>query len=215
MGKKTTRQRATSSSNFLNKKIDTLEWGNKWSHTFGKPPKRGIWYIGGHSASGKTSFIVQLMVEFAHLGMRTRFYNFEEGDESISLQETCIREGVKDIGSKIQFVHDFIPYDEVKKELETLRLNVAIIDSRKELGLTARQVLELKREFPNLIIIIICHVLPNGFPESAADRQVKQAARVKITVDRFRALNEGRTFGEIDYYEIWKDKADILWAVVE
>lgn len=208
-------RRATSTYNFLNRKIDTLNWGKKWNRTFGNPPKGGLWYIGGHSASGKTSFVIQLIKEFTNLDMRVRFYNFEEGDGSPSLQDTCLREGIHETKNLVQWVNEFIPYSEIKKELDTLRLDVAVIDSRKEVGMSAKQVLELKRKFPNHIIVIICHVLPNGIPESAADRQVKQAARMKITVDRFRALNEGRTFGEIGYFEVWKERADELWAVVE
>ncbi|MFV0313455.1 MAG: hypothetical protein ACK5KN_17660 [Dysgonomonas sp.] len=209
---KKARQRATSTYNFLNKQVERLEWEGKWQQTFGNPPKKGIWYIGGHSGSGKTSFVVQLVKALTDLGMRVRFYNFEEGDESTSLQETCRREGIYEAGSKVQWVHEFIAYDEIKSELESLRINAAVIDSRKEVGMTAKQVLELKRGCPDMLIIIICHVLPNGMPESAADRQVKQAARMKITVDRYRALNEGRTFGEIDYYNVWKEKADKMWA---
>lgn len=209
---KKARQRATSAYNFLNQKIDRLNWDGEWLRTFGNPPKNGIWYIGGHSGSGKTSFVVQLMKVLADMGMRIRFYNFEEGEGSTSLQETCLREGIQETGSKVQFVNYFIPYSEVREELETLRIQAAVIDSRKELGLTAKQILEMKRDFPGMLIIIICHVLPNGMPESAADRQAKQAARMKITVDRFRALNEGRTFGEIGYYNVWKEKADRMWA---
>ena len=207
------RQRATSTFNFLNKKIESLEWEGKWKQTFGNPPKKGIWYIGGHSASGKTSFVVQLVKALTDLNMYVRFYNFEEGDGSTSLQEICRREDIYSAGKKVQWVHDFITCDEIKRELKSLRrINAAVIDSRKEVGMTAKQVLELKREFPEMLIIIICHVLPNGMPETAADRQVKQAARMKITVDRYRAINEGRTFGEIDYYNVWKERADKAWA---
>lgn len=209
---KKARQRATSTYNFLNKKIERLEWAGKWQETFGNPPKKGIWYIGGHSGSGKTSFVVQVVKALTDLGMRVRIYNFEEGDGSTSLQEICVREGIPEAGSKVQWVHEFIPYDELKKELETLRIDVAVIDSRKEAGFTAKQILELKRDHSDLLIIIICHVLPNGMPETAPDRQVKQAARMKITVDRYRALNEGRTFGEKGYYDVWKEKADLCWA---
>ena len=209
---KTARQRATSTYNFLNKKIERLEWRGEWQRTFGNPPKKGIWYIGGHSGSGKTSFVMQLVKALTELNQRVRIYNFEEGEESISLQETCIREGFPEAGNKIQWVHQFIGHVEMRKEFKELRMNAVVIDSRKEAGLTGRQILELKRDFPDLLIIIICHVLPNGMPESAADRQAKQAARMKITVDRFRALNEGRTFGEIGYYNVWKEKADRMWA---
>lgn len=207
------KERATSTYNFLKKQVERLDWEGKWRHTFGNPPRKGIWYIGGHSGSGKTSFVVQLVKALTDLDMRVRFYNFEEGDESTSLQETCKREGLHGkAGSKVQWVHEFIVYDKLKKELESLRINVAVIDSRKESGMTPKQVLELKRDFPGMLIIIICHVLPNGNPESAADRQVWQAARMKITVDRFRAMNGGRTFGEINYYNVWEERAGVLWA---
>lgn len=207
-------QRATSLHNFLSKKIETLPFDGEWKRTFGEPPASGIWYVAGHSGSGKTTFLVKLMKEFAGIGMRVRFYNFEEGDGSATLQEIFIREDFSKHKNKITVVSEFIPYEEIAGELGRIKAKVVVIDSRKEVGMTSRQVLELKRNFPDHIIVIVCHVLPNGQPESGADRQVMQAARMKIFVDRFRAINRGRTFGEVDYFDIYKEKSEELWAEV-
>jgi hypothetical protein len=109
-------------------------------------------------------------------------------------------------------INEVIPYPEIRKELETTRTHAAIIDSRKKARLTSKQVEELRELFPNITIVIICHVKPNGTPEQAADATVFQEATQKIKVDRYRALSMGRSFGERGYYNIWKEKADQCWA---
>lgn len=206
-------KRATSLYNFLAKKIDTLDWDGEWKQTFGCPPTTGIWYVAGHSGSGKTTFIVKLMKQFAVMGMKVRFYNFEEGDGSSTLQEIFLREDFESHKKKITIVSDFLPYEDIVAELKKTKAKVVVIDSRKEVGMTSKQVLELKRLFgDDMLLVIVCHVLPNGQPETGADRQVMQSARMKIFVDRFRAINRGRTFGEVEYFDIYKEKGELLWA---
>ncbi|MFV0310831.1 MAG: hypothetical protein ACK5KN_04185 [Dysgonomonas sp.] len=208
---KKARQRATSINNFVNINITELDFTGEWELAFGKPQKGGIWYVSGTPGSGKTSFIVQLIKVFAELGMRVRFYNFEE-QVSKPLQEAIIRERVTDVAENVVMINEVIPYSEIKKELETTRTHVAIIDSRKKARLTSKQVEELRERFPNITIVIICHVKPNGTPEQTADSTVFQEATLKIKVDRYRALSMGRYFGERGYYNVWKEKADQCWA---
>lgn len=210
------RQRATSIYNFLNKKIERLEFTGEWEKTFGRPPKVGIWYICGYPGSGKTSFICMFMKALSDLGMRTRFYNFEEGDDSPTLQDTVRRVGISENESNIQVISDLMPFEEMKEELlnPNLRVNALIIDSRKEAGLTSINIKEIKKiaRERGLLIAIICHVAPNGSPEQTADWDVWRAAKMRVTIDRLRAINIGRTFGVRSYFDIWKERADVLWA---
>jgi len=208
---KKARQRATSISNFLNIDIVELEFTGEWELAFGRPQRGGIWYISGTPGSGKTSFIVQLIKVFASLDMRVRFYNFEE-QVSKPLQEAMVRERINEVADKVVMINEVIPYPEIKRELETTRTHAVIIDSRKKARLTSKQVEELRKSFPNITIVIICHVKTNGTPEQAADATVFQEATQKIKVDRYRALSMGRSFGERGYYNVWKEKADQCWA---
>lgn len=210
MGKKATPQ-AMSVYNFLKTEIEVLDFKDEWELAFGKPEKGGIWYIGGFPGSGKTSFIVQLMRYFATLNMRVRFYNFEE-QTSKPLQDALRRERVADVDSSIVMINTPITYKEIDEELRVTRTHAVIIDSRKKARLTSAQVENLRRDFPNITIVIICHIKSNGTPEQAADATVLQEASLKIKCDRFRAISLGRSFGELGYYNIWKERADRLWA---
>lgn len=210
MGKKA-RQRATSVTNFVNTNIEELAFTGEWELAFGRPQKGGIWYVSGTPGSGKTSFIVQLIRAFAELGMRGRFYNFEE-QVSKPLQEAFLRERITEVADSIVMINEVIPYEEIKRELETTRTHFAIIDSRKKARLTSKNIEDLRKDFPNITIVIICHVKPNGTPEQTADATVFQEASQKIKVDRYRALSMGRSFGERGYYNVWKEKADQCWA---
>lgn len=208
---KKARQRATSIYNFLNTKFERIEFEGEWKLAFDQPEKGGIWYVGGRPANGKTSFVVQLVKALAELGMRVRFYNFEE-QTSITMQETIRRENLTDVESNVQLVNWIVDYQQIREELEKLRVNVAVIDTIQKSGISKTQVEELRRDFPNILIVFVSHVQPNGLPEKAPANQAYREASLKIYVDRFRAISQGRYFGELGYYNIWKEKADKCWA---
>lgn len=214
MGKKTTRQRATSISNFLNMEFELIEFIGEWLLAFGRPAKGGIWYVGGRPTNGKTSFVVQLIKALAVLGLRVRFYNFEE-QESITMQNTIRMVGLADVAKNIVMINSLMDYKELKEEIASTRNDVIVIDTIQKSGITAKQVEELRESFPKKLIVFVCHVQPNGLPDKQAATQAYREASLKIFCDRFRAISQGRYFGERGYYNIWKEKADIQWAVVE
>lgn len=208
---KKARQRATSIHNFLNMKFERIEFEGAWKDAFGQPEKGGIWYVGGRPTNGKTAFVVQLIRELARLGMRVRFYNFEE-QASISMQEAIIRENLSEVEHNIQVVNTPLSYEEVCEELDTKRTHVAVIDTIQKAGFTKSQVEDLRKSYPNITFVISCHVLPNGLPEKAPANQVYREASLKIFIDRYRAISQGRYFGKLGYYDIWKEKAAQEWA---
>mgnify|MGYP001214717261 CR=1 FL=1 len=214
MGKKATRQRATSITNFLNMKFETIEFSTEWELAFGQPEKGGIWYVGGRPGNGKTSFVVQLIKELATQGMRVRFYNFEE-QESLTMQETIQRVNLVEVSDNIVMINSLMKYEALKDEIARTRNDAIVIDTIQKSGITAKQIEDLRESFPNKQIIGVCHVQPNGLPDKQAANQVYREASLKIRCDRFRAISEGRYFGERGYLNIWKERADIMWAVVE
>ncbi|MBK5719765.1 ATP-dependent serine protease [Dysgonomonas sp. Marseille-P4677] len=214
MAKKATRQRATSITNFLSMTFDVIEFTGEWLLAFGRPEKGGIWYVGGRPTNGKTSFVVQLIKALALLGMRVRFYNFEE-QQSRTMQDTIRRVGLEEVAKNIVMINSLIGYKELKEEITNTRNDVIVIDTIQKSGISAKQVEELRELFPNKLIIFVCHVLPNGLPDKQPATQVYREASLKIFCDRHRAISQGRYFGELGYFNIWKEKADEYWAVVE
>lgn len=206
------KHRATSVSNFLSMKFERIPFAGDWKLAFGEPEFGGIWYVGGRPGNGKTSFLLQLIKEFTAQEKKVRFYNFEE-QESTTMQEAIRRISLTDEEQKrLTIISDVMNFQDIRKELETLRVSVAVFDTIQKAGFTKLQVEELRRDFPGKLIIISSHVLPNGLPEKAPANQVYREASLKIFCDRFRAISQGRYFGEMGYYPIWKEKADILWA---
>ena len=73
-------KRAYSVRDIEAKKWVTLPWGEKWSSPFGYPADNARWFISGASASGKSSFVMQLAKELCNYG-RVLYMSYEEGGE--------------------------------------------------------------------------------------------------------------------------------------
>ena len=71
-------KRAYSVRDIEAKKWVTLPWGEKWSSPFGYPADNARWFISGASASGKSSFVMQLAKELCNYG-RVLYMSYEEG----------------------------------------------------------------------------------------------------------------------------------------
>ena len=71
-------KRAYSPKEVMSKTYKTLPWGEKWSGPFGFPTVNEKWFISGASASGKSSFVMQLAKELTNYGM-VLYCSFEEG----------------------------------------------------------------------------------------------------------------------------------------
>ena len=70
-------KRAYSPKEIAAKKWVTLPWGEKWSKPFGYPADNASWFISGASASGKSSFVMQLAKEMCKYG-HVLYLSYEE-----------------------------------------------------------------------------------------------------------------------------------------
>ena len=206
--------RALTVKEILNKKRQTFPFEGKWAAAFSQPERTGVWFIWGRSGNGKTSFVVQLIKALALLGLRVRLYNFEE-QESITMQNTIRMVGLAEVAKSIVMINSLMSYQELKEEIASTRNDVIVIDTIQKSGITAKQVEEMRELFPSKLIIFVCHVQPNGLPDKQPANQAYREASLKIFCDRFRAISQGRYFGERGYFNIWKQEADKFWAVVE
>lgn len=211
MGKKA-RQRATSIYNFLNMDFELMQFDGRWRDAFDQPEKFGVWYVGGRPTNGKTSFVVQLMHELAKQEMSIRFYNFEE-QRSKSMQDAVRRENIDpQIAKRIQVVNWLMTYADIRKDIDSTRSNVIVIDTIQKSGLKPKQVEELRELYSQKLLVFVSHVQPNGLPDKATGVQAYRDASLKIFVDRFRAISQGRYFGELGYYDVWPEKAAKEWG---
>ena len=82
-------KRAYSPKEIAKKTYKTLPWGGKWEEAFGLPEENSTWFISGASASGKSSFVMQLAYELTHYG-QVLYLSYEEGLNQ-SFQERMLR----------------------------------------------------------------------------------------------------------------------------
>ena len=82
-------KRAYSPKEIAKKTYKTLPWGGRWEESFGLPEENSTWFISGASASGKSSFVMQLAYELTHYG-QVLYLSYEEG-VSQSFQERMLR----------------------------------------------------------------------------------------------------------------------------
>lgn len=71
-------KRAYSPKDIAAKKWVTLPWDEKWNKPFGFPAENASWFISGASASGKSSFVMQLGKELCKYGL-VLYLSYEEG----------------------------------------------------------------------------------------------------------------------------------------
>lgn len=71
-------KRALTPRDIAAKKWTTLPWGEKWSVPFGFPAENASWFVSGASASGKSSFVMQLGKELCKYGT-VLYVSYEEG----------------------------------------------------------------------------------------------------------------------------------------
>ena len=83
-------KRAYSPKEIAAKKWTTLSWGEKWSKPFGFPADTSSWFISGASASGKSSFVMQLGKELCNYGT-VLYLSYEEGvNQSFQRRMGCL-----------------------------------------------------------------------------------------------------------------------------
>ena len=71
-------KRAFSPKEVLAKTYKTLSWDGEWAEAFGLPTVNETWLIHGPSASGKSSFAMQLARKLTEYGT-VLYMSYEEG----------------------------------------------------------------------------------------------------------------------------------------
>lgn len=201
--------RAISNRQFLETKFKSVEFTGCWLDSIGRPSLSGNWIISGKSYSGKTSFALQL-AKYLTTFDRVAYDSLEQGECS-SLQLSWKREGMQNVGTKIQLLH--------KAQLADLREflskrkspNIVIIDSvRYMFGMKLTDVAALNADFPNKLFIWLSHER-NGEPKGDLAQAIKYDADVKIWVEGFRAFVESRYTAKSAPYTIYEEGAEKYW----
>lgn len=182
-------KRAYSPKEIVKKTYKTLPWGGKWEVAFGLPEERATWFISGASASGKSSFVMQLAWELTHYG-QVLYLSYEEGLNQ-SFQERLIRHEL----DKRQGWFRVVTNDTLNDLTERLRkrhsAKFVIVDSFQMAYWSYSETEELIKSFPKKCFIFISQE-EKGQPMGKPAKRLRYLADVKVRVQGFRAYCQGR-----------------------
>lgn len=203
-------KRALTVSNVLAAKIERINFKGRFYDVFDHPQKKGRWFIWGSSSSGKSSFVMQLIKEFAATE-KTLLVSLEESLDDDNLQDRLRLFNMQDVYRKFQMVEDNIT--ELTKRLERRNsAQVVVIDSAPYffMGLTFNDYLEFTRKFKNKTLIFIGHATGQN-PKSELEVRIMYDATQKVFVSGYLATNKGRKFGpNATQYVVWQKGYDSL-----
>ena len=200
-------KRAYSPKEIAAKKWVTLPWGEKWSKPFGEPADNASWFVSGASASGKSSFVMQLAKELCKYGP-VLYMSYEEGVNQ-SFQRRMDYLGMDEVQGRFRVVTDD-SYDELVERLRKPKSpKFVIVDSFQvavdDAGFSYEKAVELMKRFPKKCFIYISQEdksQPTGKPAC----RLRYICDMKVRVIGYKAYCQGRAIGEAGaYYVVWKE----------
>lgn len=196
-------KRAYSPRDIAAKKWETLPWGEKWSEPFGYPAVNARWFICGRSASGKSSFVMQLAKELCNYGV-VLYLSYEEKVNQ-SFQRRMNYLGMNKVQGKFRVVTDDT-LEELKERLKRPKSpKFVIIDSFQVAELDYPDAVELMDTFPRKCFIWISQE-KKGQPMGGGALKLRYICDMKIWVSGYKAYCQGRSISEAgSYYTVWKD----------
>lgn len=186
---------------------EPLPWDGIWQEVFGNPDINDTWFVSGASASGKSSFVMQLAKKLCEYG-GVLYVSIEE-KLSMSFQQRIGRYHMEEVQSRFRVTTD--------GDIETLRQRLRKRKSPKFIILDSFQFLQnsyewtysdvskLVDEFPRKCFIFISQEVKSE-PLGKAAVRIKYLAGVKVRVVGYKAMCQGRFIGEAGAtFPVWED----------
>ena len=182
-------KRAYSPKEIAKKTYKTLPWGGRWEESFGLPEERATWFISGASASGKSSFVMQLAYELTHYG-QVLYLSYEEGLNQ-SFQERMLRFDLDKRQGWFRVVTNDTLEDLTERLKKRHSAKFIIVDSFQLAYWGYPETEALVKMFPKKCFIFISQE-EKGQPTGKPARRPRYLADVKVRVQGFRAYCQGR-----------------------
>ncbi len=195
-------KRAYSPREIVGRKNLALLLPARWRQVFGEPEKSALWFVSGPSASGKSSFVMQLAKELCAFG-RVLYLSYEEGIGR-SFQNRLRYLHMDETEGRLRVaVSD--TFDELAERLAMKRsADFVIIDSLQQSGFTYADCEELQRRFPKKGFVFVSMEL-GGKPMGTGAIKLRYLADMKVRVLGYRAYCLGRGGGEDAAFTVWED----------
>ncbi len=196
-------KRAFTPRNVLEKKWKTLPWTGVWRDVFGEPAENASWFISGASASGKSSFVMQLAKELCKYG--TVLYLSKEEGINQSFQRRMVYLGMNEVQGKLRVVVED-SYDELIERLKRPKSpKFIIVDSFQYTEWSYEQAKQICERFNKKCFIFISQEY-KGQPLGKPAMRLKYMADMKVRVMGYKAYCQGRAIGEAGaYYTVWEE----------
>lgn len=196
-------KRAYSPKEVLAKRYKTLPWGEKWSGPFGAVPTNETWFVSGASASGKSSFVMQLAKELTKYGM-VLYCSYEEGI-SQSFKDRIERFRMKEVQGRFRVITEDTFEELMARLAKPKSPHFVIIDSFQDSEMTYEQFKEMRERFRAKTLIFISQEY-KGQPMGKPAARLKYKAGLKIRVVGYKAYCQGRFTGDPgSYYVVWEE----------
>lgn len=196
-------QRAYSPRDISHITYKTLPWGGEWERVFGRPDVNATWMVQGQSASGKSSFTMQLAKELCQYG-GVLYESYEEG-VSKSFQDRINRYKMNEVQGRFRVAMDDGTAAVAERLKKRKSAKFIIIDSFQESGWSYEEARELVKAFPRKSFIFISQEA-KGQPLGKPAIRLKYLAGVKVRVSGYKAYCQGRAIGEAGAsFTVWED----------
>lgn len=196
-------KRAYSPKEVLSKSYKTLPWEERWSGPFGFPTMNEMWFISGASASGKSSFVMQLAKELTKYG-GVLYCSYEEG-VSQSFKNRLEMFRMNEVQGKFRIITEYTFEDLMGRLAKPKSAHFVIVDSFQVAEWTYDQVKEITQRFSGKSFIFVSQEY-KGQPMGKAAMRLKYLCGVKVRVMGYKAFCQGRfTEDPGSYYPVWDE----------
>ena len=201
-------KRAYSPKDVANIKHKVLPFEGKWKDVFGEPEQGDTWFISGASASGKSSFVMQLAKMLCSLG-NVLYVSLEEG-VGVSMQRRLAQFKMNEVQGSFRITTDGDIDALAERLAKPKSAKFIIVDSYQfafEAGWEYNLTRDLIDRFKHKTFIFISQE-DKGKPLGKPAVRLKYKAGVKVRTQGFRAYCHGRYSGNVsEYFTIWEEKA--------
>ena len=185
------------------KKYDCFDWDGEWLSAFGNPAMNSRWFVLGPSASGKSSFVMQLAKKLCEYGP-TLYMSYEEG-VGMEFQRRLKLMKMNEVQGRFVVTPDDT-YKEIMDRLSKPKSpRFVVVDSFQVSEWSYEQALELMKRYPQKGFVFISQE-DKGQPIGKAAIRLRYIADMKIRVAGYKAYCQGRSAGSPgNYYVVWKE----------
>lgn len=205
-------KRALSIEDLYKMSFKQMELDGNWAKSLGTVLEMsGVWIIWANSGNGKTRFALQLAKMLTRFG-KVAYNTLEEGAR-MTFQRAAIATNLREVARRMLILNRE-DMEALKKRLSRPKSpDIIIIDSFQYSGLTKRDYIRLKADFPNKLFIFISHA-EGKHPEGRPAKFVRYDADIKIRVEGYKAFPVSR-YGGGEPFTIWETGAKDYWQEIE